>query len=501
MLEGTQAAVIVPLSAWLVYSLVRAFGQTRKLDHIPSIGFSDPILSYWSALQFLIDPIGFLRRGWETIQPGTKFVKVPGLTRWIVMPAVPEQYKEVAGAPDRSLSFDMAGNEFLQGEFTMYFKEIGDGLQIGPIRHNLTRSLGDLLPSVHEEAVLALEDAFPLKENEWKSYVFMPSLLKVVTRISNRVLVGLPLCRDPEYIDSNVHYATAVFVESYLLSILPYSLRGYAHRLFSPIPGIVDRMTNWMQPLIDARREEKAKLGQSWEQPQDVLSWLMDIAEERGRADRDPIIRIMSLNFGSIHTTSITFTNALYSLLSRPQYIDPLREEINQCIQEEGWTKAALDKMILLDGFLKESMRLDFFGVYAGGRMAVEDCTVSGIPIPKGTLVTASLVDGHLNREIWGPDGDEFDPYRFINMEKETGRRITSVTTSISSLTFGHGRHACPGRFFATQEMKLMLALFLQTYDMKLDNKDGARPKNMWVGLSCVPNQSASIMFRKRARV
>jgi cytochrome P450 len=36
------------------------------------------------------------------------------------------------------------------------------------------------------------------------------------------------------------------------------------------------------------------------------------------------------------------------------------------------------------------------------------------------------------------------------------------VTTSEAFLAFGHGRHACPGRFFAAQEMKLMLAYVLQ---------------------------------------
>ena len=29
-----------------------------QLSHIPSLGFSDPILSYWSALCYVLDPLG-----------------------------------------------------------------------------------------------------------------------------------------------------------------------------------------------------------------------------------------------------------------------------------------------------------------------------------------------------------------------------------------------------------------------------------------------------------
>ncbi|KAF5332161.1 hypothetical protein D9611_008152 [Ephemerocybe angulata] len=497
MLEVSQTAVVVPLLIWLVYSLVKMFGETRKLDHIPTIGFSDPILSYWSALQFLIDPPGFIRKGWETIPPGTKYVKVPGMSRWTVLGTVPEQYKEVASAADHFLSPSKATDEFLQAKHTMWYDEIGDHLQVKPIRQNLNRSLGELLPLVHEEAVLAFEDAFPLT-NEWQSHEFVPALLKIVARISNRALVGLPLCRDAEYIDANVSYAVEVIVESFLLYPLPPFLRGLAHRLFSPIPGRLTRMTRWIQPILDARREDKAAHGSNWEEPKDMLYWLTQVAEEHGRADRDPIIRLMSTNFGSIHTTALTFTHALYSLLSRSQYIEALRQEIDQCVQEEGWTKASMDRMVFLDSFIAESKRYDILGTVGGMRIAIDDCILSGTLIPKGTMIGANLIDSHFSTSAWGPDAEEFDPYRFIKIERETGRRIAIVTTSVNTLTFGHGKHACPGRFFAAQEMKLMMAYLLHHYDMKLDNKDGSRPKNMWIGMGCVPSQNARVLFRRR---
>ena len=51
-------------------------------------------------------------------------------------------------------------------------------------------------------------------------------------------------------------------------------------------------------------------------------------------------------------------THALYDLASMPEYIAPLREEVEAIIATDGWTKNALAKMWKVDSFLKESMRL-----------------------------------------------------------------------------------------------------------------------------------------------
>jgi cytochrome P450 len=53
----------------------------------------------------------------------------------------------------------------------------------------------------------------------------------------------------------------------------------------------------------------------------------------------------------------------LYRLLRHPEYLEPLREEVDAVIREEGWTKAGMDKMYKIDSFLRETQRLDSFAV------------------------------------------------------------------------------------------------------------------------------------------
>ena len=54
-----------------------------------------------------------------------------------------------------------------------------------------------------------------------------------------------------------------------------------------------------------------------------------------------------------------TFVNVLYRLLSNPEYVEPLRHDVEAAIAEEGWTKAGMDKMDKIDSFLRETQRLD----------------------------------------------------------------------------------------------------------------------------------------------
>jgi hypothetical protein len=42
-----------------------------------------------------------------------------------------------------------------------------------------------------------------------------------------------------------------------------------------------------------------------------------------------------------------------------PEHLLPMREEAERVVREEGWTKAALNSMVKIDSFLRESQRLN----------------------------------------------------------------------------------------------------------------------------------------------
>lgn len=158
-----------------------------------------------------------------------------------------------------------------------------------------------------------------------------------------------------------------------------------------------------------------------------------------------------------------TVTRVLYRLLSHPQYIEPLRQEVEVAVAEVGWTKAGMDKIQNLDSFLRETQRIDGLGIGSpvspsatqllmsavsvmSTRLAVRPFTFSnGVTIPPGTLVAFPHSAIHSSGEIY-TNPEEFDGLRFSKLrEKEGDVQSTAhraVTISSEMMAFGLGRHA-----------------------------------------------------------
>ena len=82
----------------------------------------------------------------------------------------------------------------------------------------------------------------------------------------------------------------------------------------------------------------------------------------------------------SLHMVQLV-TQVLCRLLSNPEYIEPLRQEVEAAVAEEGWTKAGMDKMRKIDSFLRETQRVDVesIGLRASSRCfaAADVCSSS----------------------------------------------------------------------------------------------------------------------------
>lgn len=131
-------------------------------------------------------------------------------------------------------------------------------------------------------------------------------------------------------------------------------------------------------------------------------------------------------------------------------------------------------------------------------RVTTEDITLSdGSHIPANASVKV-MNDGHFNPEVY-PEPMRFDPYRFLKLRSQPGQENNwqFVSTSCNSAGFGHGMHACPGRFFASNETKIALCYLLLRYDWRLED-EAKRPKNLDMGLESVGDPWVKIQYRRR---
>lgn len=98
---------------------------------------------------------------------------------------------------------------------------------------------------------------------------------------------------------------------------------------------------------------------------------------------------------------------------------------------------------------------------------------------------------------------DKFDGFRYSKLRSVPGNenRHQFVTSSTESLNFGHGTHACPGRFFASNEIKIVFAEILLHWDVRLKGgKVGKehRPGNMFTDTNVMPDVKGEVEMRKR---
>lgn len=65
------------------------------------------------------------------------------------------------------------------------------------------------------------------------------------------------------------------------------------------------------------------------------------------------------LNEPQIHTSAIAMDHALLDLCERPEYLEPIREEITGALAStQGvWTLETLSKLSKMDSFMQESRR------------------------------------------------------------------------------------------------------------------------------------------------
>ncbi|KII89984.1 hypothetical protein PLICRDRAFT_174786 [Plicaturopsis crispa FD-325 SS-3] len=484
------AAVLGVVAIWLV-------NHNRQLGLIPAAGHSGRLLSWIDALSFRTHAVEVVKRAFQKHDHAV--FKVSTMRRWVVVISAPTLVLELCRASEDELSAVKAFSDELCLENSLKESLVDCYYHDERVRSRLTRNLQMLHSNLHDEIIASFDDALDVKGNDWIEVPAFERMAYVVARVLNRAFVGVPLCRDTRYINLIMEFAMNTKRSTLLLHLVPRLLQLLASRLYGHGRRIWS-LLRYLKPLIEERC--LALDGKGSEGPNttnDLLTWIFEEARDNSNNVLYTTLRIALVNHMFIESISMAFTNALYDLAVHPECVVPLRNEVASTLRLRGHTESAFDKMIKLDSFLKESARIHDLAVFSMTRKAVKPFSFSdGTYIPAGTFVAVASAAVHRDPANY-PDPDAFHAFRFSGRRERDGEgtRHQFVTSDPTYLPFGHGRHACPGRFFAASILKGMLVHVLLTYDVMLQDSHAQTPSTFVNGLS-VPNFKAKLLFRVR---
>jgi cytochrome P450 len=229
-----------------------------------------------------------------------------------------------------------------------------------------------------------------------------------------------------------------------------------------------------VREVIAARRREGTQ-GR-----EDILSMLIDARDESGAAMTDDQLRdeMLTLLVAGHETTATTLAWTLHHLLDNPDWLARVRAEV----REVGTTD--LDKLVLLDAAIKETLRLTPI-LPMVGRILGKPMTIGGVDLPAGAAALACIYLVHRRADLY-PDPLRFDPSRFV------GKKYDPSTY----FPFGGGARRCLGMAFASYEMKIVLANILARVDLAA--APGKKVKLVRRGITFAPSGGMPVVVTKR---
>ncbi|KAK8120452.1 hypothetical protein PG999_004572 [Apiospora kogelbergensis] len=469
-------AILVFSLGWVAYTALKYFHRRWRLSSYPlynrdnaaSTGNIIPIHELHTSAKILGD--GFATFGEKSIwRVNSSIGEV-----LILAPEYAEDFRygegfDTAGYTERQLPITAPGYDpfiFASNEWRQRISDI--------ILHRMTGSITYKKHEIAEELSNGLRKYWN-DDQEWHELCLFDTLKRVMASTTQRIFTDIELCRNDEYIQSLLNYATLAMEDGTVLMQWPRFLHptiGRIHPVGRKVQRALEDIRVFLEPFAQKRRAkmaaalaEAARIG---EKPPPVKDWVGWLEEKSEGKPYNVAAAMMTFSVASFHSTTDFLCQMLCDLARHPEYIDLLKQEAADVLVDHTWTKASFSQLQLLDRCMKESQRMKPLSESKAKR----DIRLhNGKVVPEGSLF---VVSGHWMHDAnHYPNPDEFKPDRHLPLvaqesSSKVRERTAFTSTSPEHLAWGFGKHACPGRFFASAVGKMLLIHILFKYDFKL---------------------------------
>ncbi|KAG2210040.1 hypothetical protein INT47_003476 [Mucor saturninus] len=303
---------------------------------------------------------------------------------------------------------------------------------------------------------------------------------KFIAYASIPSLVGDEFALNVEVVESFANFTGDIIKNVPLFMVVPKILHKFILPYVQSSKYHERVMLKHVAPIIHKRREEMRRAKQIGREHGLTANFLQGLIEYE-TIDQNGIKTQLSpeqlsesvllVAFASVHTTSMNLGFCIYWLIARPDLLARFIEEIERILPgDTPVSNTALTKMKFLNNFTREVLRQGSDKL-ANGKKAMRDFTFSnGYQVPKNGYVASTFRQMNFGSNSTRESVDEMDPDMSLNK--------TSITPARDFVSFGAGKHLCPGRFFAVQEIQMALVHLFKNYDVK--TVSGKRPQPVW---------------------
>jgi len=377
----------------------------------------------------------------------------------------------------------------------------GTTAQIITLRKKFTPNMNDHIRPMVDECLKVANKYYessassPLSSMSSKKMITIDGLdkfvLDMVTAAASRALLGESLSSNLRLAKELREYSGKVSEINELSAVLP---RSMVSKAAEKVQAAKESIGEQLLPEIRRRRQFlklSSKIKDEEENnhtdmsasnndnpPKSFLDYLLLQTEVNGEPlSESRLVEIVCVMvFAAYDTTTHAVVHLLYDIAAREKVRNEIFKEQRE-IQEKYNRKMAknnahdasdpigfinveaINDKVVLESALRESQRLSG-GAFTPVRMVMTDnikCK-DGTKLPKGTLMALSPWLVHFDPELY-PNPYDFQLDRFAGEGK-------AGPSARKFLSFGGGRHQCPGRFFATMEIKCIVSALLSKYDI-----------------------------------
>ncbi|VAI27979.1 unnamed protein product [Triticum turgidum subsp. durum] len=229
------------------------------------------------------------------------------------------------------------------------------------------------------------------------------------------------------------------------------------------LAGLQTRRDAFVAGLINNRRQMRSAGGRDVEK-KGVIDVLLEHQEVDPGYYTDTVVKgiVLVMLTAGTDTSALTTEWAMALLLKHREVMAKTRAEIDANVGMSRLVEESdITNLPYLQCVVKETLRLCPVGPVIPAHEAMEDCTVGGFHVQRGTMILVNAWAIHRDANVWDAP-EEFRPERFLGRDAVT----------MPMLPFGFGRRRCPGEGLAMRVVSLTLAALLQCFEWDVGEGD-----------------------------